>query len=225
MPAIPSIPVPCDPRLAFVSVPRAVIPVSRDGAADGIAVPPHTAKFHLDNLVEHGLLDTEFQRLSGRQGPGAGRPAKLYRRSGRELSVSLPARRYDLAGQLLARAIDDSTTTGTPVVETLHAAATECGQALGDQALRDGGPGLGPVQQVSAVCAVLTGHGYEPRRQGAIITLANCPFDALARDHTELVCGMNLVLVNAVADRVGSGTLTARLDPADDRCCVVLDTR
>src|SRR6476661_2902690 len=90
-------------------------PVSREQAAEGVGVPRHTAKFHLDRLVEEGLLDTEFQRLSGRRGPGAGRPAKLYRRSGRELSVTLPARRYDLAGQLLAQAIDDSTRDGTPV--------------------------------------------------------------------------------------------------------------
>ena len=200
-------------------------PVSRDRAAKGVAVPRHTAKFHLDKLVEQGLLVTEFQRLSGRQGPGAGRPTKLYRRSDRELSVTLPARRYDLAGQLLASAIDDSTRAGTPVLETLDTAAAECGRSLGDQARQTLGPRPGPAQQVSAVCAVLTAHGYEPRREGANITLANCPFDALAREHTELVCGMNLALVGAVADRVGSGTLTARLDPVDDRCCVVLDTR
>jgi predicted ArsR family transcriptional regulator len=200
-------------------------PVSRDRAADGVAVPRHTAKFHLDKLVEQGLLATEFQRLSGRQGPGAGRPTKLYRRSGRELSVTLPARRYDLAGQLLASAIDVSTRAGTPVLEALDTAAAECGRSLGDLARQTLGPRPGPAQQVSAVCAVLTAHGYEPRREGAVIALANCPFDALAREHTELVCGMNLALVGAVADRVGGGALTARLDPADDRCCVVLDTR
>ena len=200
-------------------------PVSRDRAAEGVAVPRHTAKFHLDKLVEQGLLATEFQRLSGRQGPGAGRPTKLYRRSGRELSVTLPARRYDLAGELLARAIDDSTRTGTPVLETLDTAAVECGRALGDHARQTLDPRPGPAQQVSAVCAVLTAHGYEPRRDAAMISLANCPFDALARDHTELVCGMNLALLGAVADQVGGGTLTARLNPADDRCCVVLDSR
>ena len=188
-------------------------------------MPRHTAKFHLDKLVEQGLLDTDFQRLSGRQGPGAGRPTKLYRRSGRELSVTLPARRYDLAGQLLARAIDDSIRTGTPVVETLDTAAAECGRAFGDHARETLGQRPGPERRVSAVCAVLTAHGYEPRREVAMITLANCPFDALARDHTELVCGMNLALLAAVADQVGDGTLTARLDPADDRCCVVLGTR
>ena len=199
-------------------------PVSRDRAAEGVAVPRHTAKFHLDKLVEQGLLDTEFQRLSGRRGPGAGRPTKLYRRSGRELSVTLPERRYDLAGQLFAQAIDDSTRAGAPALDAVHTAAAEYGRTLGTQARQALGPRPGPAQRAAAVCAVLAAHGYEPRRVDSSVILVNCPFDALARDHTDLVCGMNLALLGAVADRVGDGTLTARLDPADDRCCVVLDT-
>src|SRR5437764_7367414 len=89
--------------------------VSRDQAAEGVGLPRHTAKFHLDKLVEEGLLDTEFRRLSGRRGPGAGRPAKLYRRSGRELVVSVPERRYDLAGQMLAEAVQRAAADGTPI--------------------------------------------------------------------------------------------------------------
>ncbi|HEU5454429.1 MAG TPA: helix-turn-helix domain-containing protein, partial [Nocardioides sp.] len=82
--------------------------VSREQAAEGVEVPRHTAKFHLDRLVDEGLLVTEFRRLTGRTGPGAGRPAKLYRRSAREVSVSLPHRRYDLAAEVLADAIERS---------------------------------------------------------------------------------------------------------------------
>ena len=70
--------------------------VGREEAAAGVGVAVHTAKFHLERLVQDGLLDVEFRRLTGRSGPGAGRPAKLYRRSDTEWSVSLPARRYDL---------------------------------------------------------------------------------------------------------------------------------
>lgn len=212
-------------RELYLFVTAQTEPVSRDRAAEGIAVPRHTAKFHLEKLVEQGLLDTEFQRLSGRQGPGAGRPTKLYRRSGRELSVTLPERRYDLAGRLLAQAIEDATRTGTPVLDALHAAAAQLGRTLGDQARRDLGRQPGPERRVRAACAALSAHGYEPRHEDSTITLANCPFDSLARDHTDLVCGMNLALLGAFADQVGDGTLTARLDPADDRCCVVLDTR
>ena len=84
-----------------------------------MGVPRSVAAFHLDRLVADGLLTTEYRRLSGRQGPGAGRPAKLYRRAEGEVSVSLPDRRYDLAARLLAGAVDEATRTGTPVAEAL----------------------------------------------------------------------------------------------------------
>src|SRR3954464_11035711 len=80
-------------------------PVSRDQAAADVGLARHTVKFHLDRLVDEGLLETEYRRLSGRRGPGAGRPAKLYRRSTREFDVTLPERHYDLAGQILAEAV------------------------------------------------------------------------------------------------------------------------
>ena len=31
--------------------------------------------------------------------------------------------------------------------------------------------------------------------------LRNCPFDALAREHTELVCGMNLAILDAATQQ------------------------
>lgn len=199
-------------------------PVSRDQAAAGVGVARHIAKFHLDKLVEEGLLDTEFKRLSGRRGPGAGRPTKLYKRSARQIAVTLPERRYDLIGRLMARAIDDSTRDDIPAREALRAAAADLGGTLGNQARAEAGSRPSRERRVAAACSVLTGHGYEPHRQGDVITLANCPFDALAREHTELVCGANLALLAALAERIGEGRITARLDPSPDRCCVVLDS-
>lgn len=196
-------------------------PVSRDQASEGVGAA-HTAKFHLDKLVEEGLLDPDFKRMSGRQGRGAGRPAKLYRRSGRQVSVTLPERRYDLAGELMARAIEDSAQTGVAVVDALHGAATDLGATLGERLRPDVAVAPGRERLIAAACGTLSAHGYEPRRQGDTITMANCPFDALAREHTALVCGMNLALLGALADQVGDGLLGARLDPAADRCCVVL---
>ena len=101
-------------------------PVSRDQAAAGAGVPRHTAKFHLDRLVADGLLEAEFRRLTGRRGPGAGRPAKLYRRSARQVSVTLPPRQYELAAQIMAAALDRG---GTP--EALAAAAADLGRLAG----------------------------------------------------------------------------------------------
>jgi predicted ArsR family transcriptional regulator len=197
-------------------------PVSRDQAAEGAGVPRHTAKFHLDRLVQEGLLATEFRRLSGRQGPGAGRPAKLYRRAEGEVAVSLPERRYDLAGALMAQAIDSSVQDDTSVLDALNDAATAFGATLGERALAAAEATAGRDSRRDATCQVLAESGYEPHLQDDTILLRNCPFHALAREHTALVCGMNLALVRAVTDRLGAG-LTPRLDPGDGRCCVVVD--
>lgn len=161
-------------------------PVSRDQASEGAGLARHTAKFHLDKLVHAGLLVTHYQRLSGRRGPGAGRPAKLYTRSPREVSVSLPERRYELAGQLMAQAIDDASRNGTPVGDALQAVAAACGRRIGEQARAhlDADLDAHPTreQMLEVTSRALAEHGYEPRRSGTELTLVNCPFDALARE-------------------------------------------
>lgn len=209
-------------RELYLYVAAAPEPVSRDAASVGVGVARHTAKFHLDKLVEEGLLDTDFKRLSGRRGPGAGRPTKLYRRSERQVSVALPERRYDLAGQLMAKAIDDSVRDGSSVLDALHRAAAGLGTTVGGQARATGGESDTADGPLAATSRALAAIGYEPRTADDGITLANCPFHALAREHTELVCGMNLALVGAIVDSIGDGSLSPRLDPADGRCCVVL---
>ena len=197
-------------------------PVSRDQASEGVGVARHTAKFHLDKLVEEGLLDTEFRRLSGRTGPGAGRPTKLYRRSGREVSVTVPDRRYDLAGRLMAGAIERAAADGSDVVSALHRAAAEHGATLGRLAREAAAPRAGRAARLDAVRATLAEHGYQPRAADGVVTLANCPFHALAQEHTDLVCGMNLALVTELAEQAAGPDLATRLDPAPGRCCVIL---
>src|SRR4051794_13245223 len=138
-------------RALYLYVATQQEPVSRDAAAEAVGLPRHTAKFHLDKLVEEGLLDTEFRRLSGRRGPGAGRPTKLYRRSARQLAITLPQRRYDLAGQILAGAVEDAARDGAPVLEAVQRAGTAAGHRLGaEQNLRDGGSAA-PLDDLAAV--------------------------------------------------------------------------
>jgi predicted ArsR family transcriptional regulator len=195
-------------------------PVSRDQAAAGAGLPRHTAKFHLDKLVADGLLDTEYRRLSGRSGPGAGRPTKLYRRSGRQVAVTLPQRHYDLAGQILAGAVEDASRDGVPVLDAVQRAATAAGHRLGAAA----GPSGSAASPLDDVAAALAAHGYEPRVEGDVVVLANCPFHALAREHTALVCGMNLHLITAMTAELGLPAVRVTLQPAPDRCCVRLTT-
>ena len=107
---------------------------SRDEAATALGVGRPVAAFHLDKLVEAGVVEIRFERLTGRSGPGAGRPAKLYRPSQVDLAASVPERRYDLAGSLLAAAVADAADSGKPVVDCLAAVAHATGRQIGTEA-------------------------------------------------------------------------------------------
>lgn len=195
--------------------------ISRDLTADALGLPRSVAAFHLDKLADAGLLDARFERLSGRTGPGAGRPAKLYARSGRQIDVSIPPRRYDLAGSILASAISRAAIDAVPVGDAVSTVARETGERIAAGA---SGAKRAPAKP-AAVVDLLRRYGYEPRLQGRQITLANCPFHALAEQHRALVCGMNLELLTGVVSGVeASESLRARLAPAPGHCCVRIDT-
>lgn len=194
-------------------------PVGRDAAAAALRLPRHKASFHLDRLVEEGLLQVDYRRLSGRTGPGAGRPSKLYRRTDAEFAVSLPPRRYDLVGDILAAAVTGAA-DGTPLERTLDDSARDEGQALGRSV-----QGVDGEATLPALCQVLAGQGYEPQLADDVLTLHNCPFDSLAQKYTELVCGLNRTFVQGVVDGMDRPDATACLEPEPGWCCVKVRPR
>ncbi|MGH2475515.1 MAG: transcriptional regulator, partial [Candidatus Limnocylindrales bacterium] len=162
-----------------------------------------------------------YRRLSGRTGPGAGRPAKLYRRGEREVTVSLPDRRYELAARLFAEAMQEMSDDGPPA--ELQASAARLGEALGTAARRRAGARPGRARRKAALIESLRERGYEPRETpDGEIRLGNCPFHALVDDHRQLVCGMNLAMSDGLLRGLGSDDLSARLDPQPGQCCVAL---
>ena len=136
--------------------------------------------------------------------------------------MTLPERRYDLAAQLLASAIDDAIAEGTTVTDAVNAAAAHWGRTVGDQARAAAGPRPSRERLLTCTCEALAEYGYEPHRIAGAIVLV-IALRHLAREHTQLVCGMNLAMLTAVTSRVSKTGLAARLEPASDRCCVVLD--
>lgn len=195
--------------------------VSRDQAAEAVGVSRALAAFHLDRLTTEGLLDAQFRRLSGRTGPGAGRPSKIYRRSAAELSVSVPPRNYELLARLLVEAL---TTAGARPV-ALAGSAGDLGRSLGAEAQRRAGPSAGRQALLAAAWAVLEECGFEPRPDGPdCVVLANCPFGAVAAQHQDLVCAANLALMDGVARGLGLEDLSAGPDRRDGACCVSLRT-
>jgi predicted ArsR family transcriptional regulator len=187
--------------------------VDRDAAAAAVGIGRPLAAFHLDRLAEAGLLDVEFHRRSGRTGPGAGRPAKFYRRaSDARLDVTLPPRRYGLVAEILAEGIDDS---AAPAARAgVLEAARRAGRALAADAPASGREGL---------LEVLTATGYEPRDEAGTIRLRNCPFDALVDEHRELTCSLNLALLGAMAEGVGETGVAPRPQTVEGYCCVAFD--
>ncbi|WP_051840271.1 helix-turn-helix transcriptional regulator [Streptomyces sp. NRRL F-5126] len=181
-------------------------PTARDDAAAAVGISRTLAAYHLDKLVDAGLLTTSYARPAGRSGPGAGRPAKRYARARRELSVSMPPRDYALLAEVLAEAVaaDDSGGVREAVASAAHAAGRSAG-----------GPDL---------TAALRACGYEPSETGeGCVELRNCPFHRLAQRHTELVCGLNLHLVRGLLEASGEPQDRAVLAPRPDRCCVFID--
>ncbi len=199
------------------SQPRAV---SRDEAAAAVGVSRALAAFHLDKLVRAGLLRTQYRRLSGRTGPGAGRTAKLYRRSRRQLEMSLPHRNHQLLARLLAESLAAGTDT-SPDGEP----ARRYGRTLGTRVRRRlRGHGEGD-QLLECVEKVLESLGFEPYRVGSgEVRLRNCPFDPLSRRFTSVVCGVAQAVVTGIAEGAGADRVRVGRDEQPDRCCVVLGT-
>lgn len=196
--------------------------VTRDDASEALDVARSVAAFHLDKLVEAGVVEVSFERTSGRTGPGAGRPAKLYRRGTDEVSASVPERRYDLAGSLLATAIAESERTGAPIADCLSASARAAGRVIGKEAAEATGDLKTRETRRRAVLDLLARHGYEPTlgKRGEI-ALVNCPFHRLAEEHRSLVCGMNLDFLAGLLEGMGpADRLNARLAPEPGYCCV-----
>lgn len=194
--------------------------ISREEAATALGISRDLAAHHLDRLLDAGLLEAEYRRRGGRRGPGAGRPSKLYKRTERDLAVSFPARRYDVAAELLATAFDrlDAPSGAEAVAGVAH----ELGAHVGLEARRSAGPRPSRKRLVTALLDLLRGTGYLPEVDATgAVCLRNCPYHALAQTHRVLTCGMNLAWANGVADALGNSGLRPELDPKPGYCCVV----
>jgi predicted ArsR family transcriptional regulator len=196
-------------------------PVGREEAARHAGIKPRLAAFHLDRMADAGLLGVEYRRLSGRVGPGAGRPAKVYSVSSRPFSVEIPQTRYALAASMMATAL--SAGPGADGAEPLQDVATAVGKSLGDeirQQARTKGARLEAVQRK------LGQLGYEPRvQESGEWTMRNCIFSELSTSHRELVCPMNAALVTGLLDGARLPSLRVERRKAPPGCCVRLTSQ
>jgi predicted ArsR family transcriptional regulator len=200
-------------RRLYDLVARSSEPVGREQAAAVAGIGRTLAAYHLDKLVEQGLLTASYRRPEGRAGPGAGRPAKLYARAEREVAVSVPPREYELAAGLLADAAEEDETGAAR--ERLHEVAERAGRLAG-----------AALPRSRSIEAALRERGYEPfRDEGGVLRARNCPFHNLAAEHRDLVCGMNVAFVKGLLEGLDTTGPEVRLDPHPGRCCVTVVPR
>ena len=195
-------------------------PVGRDEAAATVGISRKLAAFHLDKLVEKGLLKAHYMRLSEKRGPGAGRPSKVYEPTESEMAVNVPSRSYDFAAKILIDAMRSRGPWRTTVPEAARREGFELGRKVrSEKRLRS--PGDKRTLELSR--EVLYERGYEPYldEQGGI-RLRNCPFHELAQQSVEIVCGLNQAFIDGFLKGLGNDSVTAVLDPQPGQCCVRL---
>ena len=197
-------------RAAYLAVRTAGRPLTRAEVADDVGISVRLAAFHLEKLLSEGLLEATYERDEG--SVGVGHPAKRYRPTGLELEVSIPPRRYDLAAEILAGALEAD--SPDPPLESLADVAAEYGRQIGRRTwTRNGG---------SRLLTALRLIGYEPATSAGDVVLRNCPFRHVAEVRPEIICQMNLAFVAGVLAGTQSRSRHAVLSPSTGRCCVVV---
>ena len=190
-------------------------PVGREDAARHTGITVKLAAFHLDRMADAGLLKVDYRRLSGRVGPGAGRPAKVYTISPRSFSVVIPQTRYALAASMMATALSGEYSEADGA-GSLQEVATAVGESLGaDIRSRTKGARREAVQRK------LEQLGFEPQSQeSGDLSLRNCIFSELSMSHRELVCGMNAAFVRGLLGGARLRSLDVERQSVQSSCCV-----
>ncbi|MBG0564058.1 helix-turn-helix transcriptional regulator [Actinoplanes aureus] len=195
-------------RALYDAVRRAGRPVARDEAAATTGMSRGLAAFHLDKLVDAGLLTARYE-APGDRPRGRGRTPKVYEATGDGVTVTVPERRYQLIAEILAAAVDDDP-AHADAAASRH--AHQRGHDLGAACAAGG----------AALPEALTGLGYEPEAAGGEVLLRNCPFHALAGAHTALICGLNQAFLAGLLTGMRVTDRQAVLAPDPGRCCVAL---
>jgi predicted ArsR family transcriptional regulator len=205
-------------RALYDYVRRQDHPVTREEAAEAVSISRNLTAFHLDKLVDAGLLTTRYEAPPDRQ-RGPGRTPKVYEPSGAGLNLTVPPRQYELVGRILADAVAAEPADAQAAARRR---AVDVGRQLGGAAHT----GARTVEgELAAAHALLASLGFEPRNVGSSIVLDNCPFHGLAVQQRELICGLNHAFVGGLLEGLGVPQLHADLEPRTGGCCVQITAR
>ncbi len=180
-------------RAIYIAVRESAEPLTTSNIAELFAIHPNVARHHLDRLADDGYLKVSHLRPSGTGGPGAGRPAKCYEATTKEVSVHFAPRRFEMLVDMLIRILDEV------APENVAQVAESVGRAYGEELAAEIGvpdePGYdGAVQ---AVASAMTGLGFsvDPDVEGQRLLTSHCPFGEAATSHPEVICSLDRGIV------------------------------
>lgn len=213
-----------DVRSALYAFVRAADgPVTREAAAEAVEISRKLAAFHLDKLVDAGLLVSRIQAVGV---PRVGRTPKVYEPAAADIVVHVPPREPEVLAEILVQAV--LTERGDERAEqAVMRVARERGLAVGSTERDRVRPGrVGAERALGLAGSLLEQHGFEPARSEGGLRLRNCPFHPHASTAPELVCGLNHAFLCGLLEGLqAEATVQAVLAPSPGACCVQLQPR
>jgi predicted ArsR family transcriptional regulator len=207
-------------RALYEHVRAARVPVTREEAAAAVGISRKLAAFHLDKLVDLGVLRSGFGPATDRR---VGRAPRRYEPAEADIAVRVPERSPELLASILVEAVTTERhdeRAEDAALRVAHRRGTELGTA---QRGRLRGGRVGAERALAASEELLAREGFEPFREDGSVRLRNCPFHPVAAMAPGLVCGLNRAYLAGVVEGLDADDrVTAELAPRPGECCVAL---
>jgi predicted ArsR family transcriptional regulator len=180
-------------RAIYIAVRESAESLTTADVAKLFTLHPNVARHHLERLADDGYLKVSHRRAAGKGGPGAGRPAKCYEATAKEVSVHFAPRRFEMLVEMLMRVLDEV------APDNVGAVAEAVGRSYGEELASEIGvpdePGYDGA--VRAVASAMTGLGFsvDPDVSGQRLLTSHCPFGEAATSHPEVICSLDRGIV------------------------------
>jgi predicted ArsR family transcriptional regulator len=204
-------------RSIYLTVRESAEPMTAAHIAAAFEIHANVARHHLDRLADEGYLEIARRRPEGQNGPGAGRPAKCYTSTDKEIELQFPARRYDLLADLLIRVVQrlDPERASEIAAQVGHEYGVELAGTLELPAA-----GFDSVLATVQQAMVNVGFAVDTNTNNRQLLMSHCPFGRTAFDHPEVVCALDRGIVNGLMEALhhATNTVTAPKATWGDDC-------
>jgi len=178
-------------RAIYIAIRESAEPMTTSKVAELFDIHPNVARHHLDRLAGDGYLKVSHLRRAG--GPGAGRPAKTYESTNKEVSVHFAPRRFEMLTEMLFKVLEE---LAPPNVSEI---AEQVGRTYGSELAAEIGAPTDPGydEAVQAVASAMTGLGFsvDPDVEGQRLLTSHCPFGETATNHPDVICSLDRGIV------------------------------